>query len=381
MTVSANNTPDKPNPDIRAGHGNGLWFVLAPLAGLVIFGVVETLFHADPPTALILASVPLLFMSVFVAVHHAEIIAHRIGQPFGSFLLALSVTLIEVSLIVSMLLAEPSEANTVARDTVFSAIMIVLNGIMGLCLLIGGLRFHEQEFRAHSASAALGVLSTLAVLGLVLPNFTQAVAGPIYATGQLIFVATVSLLLYALFLFVQMYSHKADFLDVASQVENDPEIQREPVTGRALLISMAVLPVALVAVVLQAEMLADPVREGIRTAGLPEALVGVIIALIVLMPEGIASIRAAMGNRLQTSLNLALGSALASLCLTIPVVALLSVALDRHLVLGLEGEHIVLLVLSLFISTSSLSQGRTTVMQGGIHLVIFGAFITMSAIP
>lgn len=380
MTVSAN-TPDTATPEVQPGHGNALWFVLAPLAGLVIFAVVETLFHADPPTLLTLVSIPLLFMSVFVAVHHAEVIAHRIGQPYGSFLLALSVTLIEVSLIVSMLLADPVEGNTVARDTVFAAIMIVLNGIMGLCLLIGGLRYHEQEFRAHSASSALGVLSTLAVLGLVLPNFTQAVAGPIYATGQLIFVAIVSLLLYALFLFVQMYSHKADFLDVSNKVGTNPEVHRAPVTGRALLVSLLVLPLSLVAVVLQAEMLGDPVRDTIRTAGLPEALVGVVIALIVLMPEGIASIRAAMGNRLQTSLNLALGSALASLCLTIPVVALLSVALGRHLVLGLEGEHIVLLVLSLFISTSSLSQGRTTVMQGGIHLVIFGTFITMSAIP
>ena len=371
------NTPQTAGDDMRTRRLNPVWFLLAPAIGVLIFGLVETVYHDGTPTILYLISVPLLFISVFVAVHHAEVVAHRIGQPFGSFLLALSVTLIEVSLIVSMLVADPAEDNSVARDTVFAAIMIVLNGIMGLCLLIGGMRFHVQEFQPRSAAAALGVLATLSVLGLVLPNFTQAVAGPIYAPGQLIFVAIVSLLLYALFLFVQMYSHKRDFLDAHDTGHAD----KPRATGRALVLSVVALPLALVSVVLQAEMLANPVRDGIRAADLPEALVGVVIALIVLMPEGVAAIRAAMDNKLQTSLNLALGSALAILCMTIPVVALLSVALGRSLVLGLTAEHLVLLVLTLFISTLSLGLGRTTVLQGGIHLVIFGAFVTMSAIP
>ena len=354
------------------------WSLLAPLCCLAIFALAETVFHDSTPAALFLAAVPLLFVSVFVAVHHAEVLAHRIGQPFGSLLLALSVTLIEVSLIVSVLLADAEGDNAVARDTVFAAIMIVLNGIVGLCLLIGGLKYHVQEFRAPSATAALGVLSTLAVLGLVLPNFTQAVPGPVYAPAQLIFVASMSLMLYLLFLFVQMYSHRSEFMEL----NDDKATAHGPAAaGPALLLSALALPVALLAVVLAAEMLAEPMSEGIEAAGLPEAIVGVVIALIVLLPEGIASIRAATANRLQTSLNLALGSALASLCLTIPVVSLLSLALGRHLVLGLEAEHIVLLVLTLFVSTLSLVMGRTTMMQGGIHLVIFGAFITISALP
>ncbi|WP_121067479.1 calcium:proton antiporter [Chachezhania antarctica] len=356
---------------------HALLTLIAPLAGLLIFGLIETVFHDRTPAVLYLVAVPLLFLSVFVAVHHAEAIAHRIGQPYGSLLLALSVTLIEVSLIVSMLLADAEGDSAVARDTVFAALMIVLNGIVGLCLLIGGLKFHSQEFHARSATAALGVLGTLSVLGLVLPNFTQAIPGPIYAPAQLIFVAVVSLLLYALFLFVQMFSHRAEFVDMI----DDDATHHAPVSGRTLLVSVMALPLSLISVVLLAEMLADPVRDQIELAGLPPAFVGVVIALIVLMPEGIASIRAAMGNRLQTSLNLALGSALASLCLTIPVVALISVAMGRHLVLGLEAEHIVLLVLTLLISTLSLAMGRTTIMQGGIHLVIFGAFITISAFP
>ncbi|MBK0329768.1 calcium:proton antiporter [Rhodobacteraceae bacterium F11138] len=349
----------------------------APILALLLFGLVEIAFHQAAPVLLYFFLVPVLFLTVFSAVHHAEVLAHKIGQAYGSFLLALSVTVIEVSLIVSMLFSNDAGNSEVARDTVFAAIMIVLNGIVGLCLLIGGLRYHEQEFRARSATSALGVLGTLSVLGLILPNFTLAVPGPLYAPAQLIFVAIMSLVLYALFLFVQMVTHRGDFLDLTGSIDTPHGKASRP----QLLLSTLMLPLSLVAVVLLAELLSEPVQHSILRAGLPEALVGVIIALIVLMPEGIASIRAAMDNRLQTSLNLALGSALASLCLTIPVVALISVAMGRDLVLGLDAEHIVLLVLTLFMSTLSLAMGRTTIMQGGIHLVIFGAFLTISALP
>lgn len=330
---------------------------------------------------LLVLSAPFLFLSVFSAVHHAEVIAHRIGQPFGSILLALAVTIIEVSLIVSVLLADPAGDSPVARDTVFAAIMIVLNGIVGVCLLVGGIRYHEQGFQARSATAALGVLGTLAVLGLVLPNFTVGKPGPVYAPTQLIFVAVVSFSLYALFLFVQMFSHRDDFLDIEHADAHGHDQAQVPAPARTFLTSLLALPVSLVAVVLLAEILADPVGSQIEQARLPDSLVGVVIALIVLMPEGIASIRAAMLNRLQTSFNLALGSALASLCLTIPTVAMISVFQGQTLILGLAAEHIVLLVLTLFMSTLSLATGRTTVMQGGIHLVIFAAFITISILP
>ncbi|MBA4500840.1 calcium:proton antiporter [Marinobacterium marinum] len=355
-----------------------LWTLLIPIAGLLTVGAFELLYHDNPPWVLYLLAVPALFGSVFSAVHHAEIIAHRCGQPFGSFILALAVTLIEVSLIVSILLADTSGDSSVARDTVFAAIMIVLNGIVGLCLLIGGLKYHEQGFQPRGTAAAHGVLGTLAVLGLILPNYTVAVPGPVYAPAQLIFVATISLVLYALFLFVQMVSHKHDFMD---QLEPATEEHAHPVSRAELITSAIALPVALFVVVMLAEILAGPVREAIMVAGLPEAMIGVVIALIVLMPEGLASIKAAMHNRLQTSLNLAMGSVLASLCLTIPVVALVSLAMGQTLVLGLDAEHIVLLVLTLFMSTLSLAMGRTTIMQGGIHLVIFASFLAIAAIP
>lgn len=351
-----------------------LWTIVAPLAALVLAALGMAL-HGDIPLPILLIFVPVLFAAVFSAVHHAEVIAHRLGQPFGSILLALAVTVIEVSLIVSLLLSAPAGESTVARDTVFSAIMIVLNGILGLCLLVGGIRHHRQTVQPHSATGALGVLATLAVLALVLPNFTLAAPGPLYAPIQLVFVAVVSLALYALFLHAQTVRHREDFADPQ---DDGQHVRQHP---RAFPLALGLLPIALLAVVLLAEVLAGPVAGAVDRAGLPEALVGVAIALVVLMPEGVAATRAARANRLQTAINLSLGSALASLCLTIPTVALISLALGQDLVLGLDAEHIVLLLLSLFAATLTLAMGRTTVLQGGIHLVIFGAFLTLSAIP
>lgn len=340
-------------------------------------GIVgEVALHGAVPIWFFFLALPFLFVAVFAAVHHAETVAHRIGQPFGSIVLAMSVTLIEVALIVSVLLTAPGGESAVARDTVFAAIMIVLNGILGLCLLVGGYRFHRQGFQPQGATAALSVLGTLAVLALVLPNYTLAQPGPVYAPAQLVFVAVVSLSLYALFLYIQTVRHKEDFIDASG--EEAPQL---PVERRTFLLGLALLPVSLLAVVLLAELLSVNVETAVEQAGLPEALVGVAIALIVLLPEGVASVRAAKLNRLQDSLNLALGSALASLCLTIPTVAVISLILDQTLILGLDAEHIVLLVLTLFMATLSLATGRTTILQGGVHAVILAAFLIISAVP
>lgn len=353
-----------------------LWSWGLPIIALAISVIGITVLHGDVPILVFLISVPVLFATVFAAVHHAETVAHQIGQPFGSLLLALAVTIIEVSLIVSMLLSATETDSSIARDTVFAALMIVLNGIVGLCLLIGGIRFHEQSFQARSAGAALGVLGTLAVLCLVLPNYTTTTPGPVYAPAQLVFVAAMSFALYGLFLFVQTIRHKDDFMELREE-----EGHTSPPSRSAFRIALVLLPLSLVSVVLLAEVVSHPVEEAILRFGLPEPLIGVVLALIVLLPEAVASLRAARANRLQTSINLALGSALASLCLTIPAVALISIALGHTLILGLEAEHTVLLVLSLFMATLTLATGRTTVLQGGIHLVIFFAFLTIAAIP
>jgi len=353
-----------------------LWSVLVPVLSLAGAAAFMVFWSAAVPGLLVPLLVVLLFATVLAAVHHAETIAKRLGDPYGAILLALAVTIIEAALIVSVLLNAPAGTSEIARDTVFAAIMIVLNGIVGLSLLIGGIRFREQEFIARGAVGALAVLATVAVLALVLPNYTLAVPGPVYATPQLVFVAFVSLALYGLFLYVQMVRHRGDFSDPRLQELADRKPRRREM-GTALIL----LPIALVAVVVLAETLAPTVEHAVAQAGLPAALVGVVIAMTVLLPEGTAALRAALANRLQTALNLALGSALASICLTIPLVAILSIALGQPLTLGLEAEHIVLLLLSLFVATLTLAMGRTTILQGGLHLVIFGAFLTIAAIP
>lgn len=359
------------------GHASTpLWTLAAPVLACLVGGVGEFVLHGELAGWMAIAAAPILFAAVFATVHHAETIAHRIGQPFGSIVLALAVTVIEVALIVSVLLTAPAGESAVARDTVFAAIMIVLNGIVGLSLFVGGMTHHTQSFKPTSASGALGVLGTLAVLCLILPNYTIAVPGPVYAPVQLAFVAVVSLLLYGMFLYVQLARHKEDFLDASGGEDHATHADR-----RAFALACALLPLALVGVVLLAETLAHSVEYAIEQAGLPVALVGVAIALVVLMPEGVAALRAARANRLQTSLNLALGSALASLCLTIPTVAIISLAMGQTLVLGLDGELTILLVLTLFMASLTLAMGRTTVLQGGIHLVIFAAFLILAAVP
>jgi Ca2+:H+ antiporter len=332
---------------------------------------------AIPATAaaVLIPAVPLLFAAVFAAVHHAEIVALRVGEPFGSIVLAVAVTVIEVALIVSMMLAANEGSGTLARDTVFAAVMLVLNGVVGLCLVFGGARHGEQSFQEQGTTAALSVLGTLAAITLILPNYTRAVPGPIYAPAQLVFVGVVSLCLYGVFLFVQTIRHRDYFI-----TQGEPDHGVKP-SGWVTSISLGLLVVSLMAVVLLAKTLSLSLEKAVGAAGLPYAFVGVVIAGIVLLPEGTAAVTAARANRLQESLNLALGSALASIGLTIPAVAAVSLWMDQPLTLGLGPEEMTLLILTLFISTVTLATGRTTILQGAVHLVIFGVFIFLSAIP
>jgi Ca2+:H+ antiporter len=352
------------------------WCWAAPVAAAALLAAkFSGLVPASSAIVLLLATI-LLGGAVFAAVHHAEVIALRVGEPFGSIVLAAAVTVIEVALIVSIMLSAPDGAPATARDTVFAAIMIVLNGIVGLCLLAGGMRHHEQGFRAPGATGALGVLGTLATLVLILPNHTTTTPGPVYAPSQLVFVAVVSLALYGLFLFVQAVRHRSYFMD-----EGGDDAPHAPPSDRAVARSSGLLLLALGSVILLAKMLSPAVDRAIEAAGLPDACVGIVIAGVVLLPEGLAAYRAAQANRLQTSLNLALGSSLATIGLTIPAVTIVSLAIGVPLSLGLQAGHVVLLVLSLFASTLTLAAGRSTVLQGGVHLVIFAAFLVMSAVP
>lgn len=365
-------------------HRTPLFVWVAPALAWALLGLESAgLFRYEAPLVLAVSAL-LLGAVIFAAVTHAEIVAARVGQPFGSVVLALAVTLIEASLIVSIMLSAVESAgedalstqpNEVLRDTVFAALMLVLNGVVGLSLLVGGLRHRVQGYHAQGAAAALGVLGTLATLTMILPDFTVATPGPYFTATQLAFVAAVSLALYLLFIFVQTVRHRDDFLD---GVLESPGVRPG---GRAAAASLAVLVASLVAVVLLADDLSPAVERAVAAAGLPGAMVGVIIAATTLMPEGVSSLRAAWANQPQTSLNLALGSALASLGLTIPAVALVALWLGLPLALGLDTEHVVLLALTLFIATVTLATGRTTILQGGVHLVILCVFLLVAAVP
>jgi Ca2+:H+ antiporter len=355
------------------------WTWVVPLVASGVLGLkFAHIVSADTAYVLIIAGL-LLGATVFAAVHHAEVLALKVGEPFGSIVLAVAVTVIEVGLIVSIMLSGAEGSDRVARDTVFAAVMIVLNGVVGLCLVLGAGRHFEQTFQLRGASSALAVLGTLATLALILPNFAEAASGPSYSILQLEGIGLMSLVLWGVFVFVQTVKHRDYFLDAPGDAFDEPA--HEVPGAWIALISLALLIVALAAVVLLAKTLSYPVDAAIAAAGLPKAFVGVVIAVIVLMPEGLAAVKSALRNRLQNSINLALGSAIASIGLTIPAVALVSLMLNQQIALGVSQTDMTLLVLTLYISALTLGTGRTTVLQGAVHLVIFAAFMLVSAVP
>ena len=352
-----------------------VWALAAPVAAWLLFAGAQL----GLGSAYLLPMAAGLIGAVLAAVHHAEVVAHRVGEPFGTLLLAVAVTVIEVALIVSLMLAGGPQASALARDTVFAAVMIILNGIVGLSLIVGGARFGEQSFGLHGVSASMATLAAIVVLSLVLPNYTVSEPGPFYTASQLAFVAIVSVGLYGTFVLVQTVRHRDYFL-VAAAPGNE-ETHAVPPTTRTAIISGALLLACLAVVVLLAKALAPSIEAGVAAIGAPKALVGVIVAAVVLLPEGLAALRAARANRLQTSLNLALGSALASIGLTIPAVAIVSISTGLTLTLGIDQKSTVLLVLSLFVTGTSLATGRTTVLQGAVLLVIFATYLFTTIVP
>ncbi|ODA91299.1 ionic transporter y4hA [Leifsonia xyli subsp. xyli] len=318
--------------------------------------------------------------TVLAAVQHADVVAHRVGEPFGSLVLAVAVTVIEVALIVT-LMTTGKDSETLARDTVFSAVMITMNGIVGLSLLLAASRRETTSFNAQGSGSALGTVTALAALTMVVPAFTET-PGPQFSPSQLWFAAIASVLLYAMFVFTQTVAHRDFFLPVSTKERPIAEDSHADATSnRTALISLGMLLIALVAVVGLAKLESTPIERAVTAAGLPQSFVGVVIALLVLLPEGIAAAKAARRNRMQTSLNLALGSAIASIGLTIPSIAIASIWLPGALHLGLGASQIVLLALTVAVSILTIVQGRAARMQGTIHLIIFAAFIFLSIVP
>jgi Ca2+:H+ antiporter len=351
------------------------WTIAAPAMGCLLLAIAKL----EPGPWFSLVAGAGLLASVLAAVHHAEVVAHRVGEPFGTLVLAAAVTVIEVALIVSLMLSGGAATSALARDTVFATVMIILNGIVGLCMLVGGAHHGEQDFSLRGATSALATLAAIVTLTLVLPNYTKTTPGPIYSPAQLGFVAIVSLLLYGTFVFVQTVRHRAYFLPPG--LEEDQEVHAERPGGRAALLSLALLFLCLGAVVMLAKSISPALEMLVERAGAPREVVGVVIAAVVLLPEGIAALRAARANRLQTSLNLALGSALATIGLTIPAVAIVSIGNGWMLQLGIDARATVLLLLSFVVAMISLATGRSTVLQGVIHLVIFAVYLFTTAIP
>lgn len=366
---------------------NGLkistWSIVAPILAVLVLAASQLNLDLGSVESVVMAIA--LIGAVLAAVHHAETIAHKVGEPYGTLLLATAITVIEVGLILSLMLTGGPETAALARDTVFAAVMIIITGIVGICSLIGGLLYKEQVFKLHGANASLSTLAAIVVLTLILPNHTLTASGPVYSASQLAFIALVSLVLYGTFVFVQAIRHRNYFLD-AQDNNDDDGVEQElhnanKVSSSTAYLSTGLLLLCLVAVVLLAKSLAPTIESFVKLIHAPRQMVGVIIAAIVLLPEGLAAVRAARKNMFQTSLNLALGSALASIGLTIPAVAILSLATGWTLFLGIDMKSTVLVLLALFVNAISLATGRTNVLQGVILLVIFGVYLFTTAIP
>lgn len=351
------------------------WSIAVPVAGCVL---LPTVWGRAPGWLLLSFAGVALIGSVVTAVHQAEVIAHRVGEPFGTLVLALAVTVIEVSLIVSMMLSSGGASSVLARDTVFATVMIICNGVVGLCLLVGSWRHHVLAFRIEGTTPTLGVLATLTTLTLVLPAFTTSTAGPTFSPAQLVFAGVVSLLLYGVFVFVQTGRHQDFFLPEGATAE---DAHAPAASTLAAGLSLGLLLLSLVAVVGLAKVLAPSVEQAVAAAGMPQGVVGIVIAGVVLMPETAAAVRAAMRNQMQISFNLALGSALATIGLTIPAVAVTAIIMRLPLDLGLPPKEVALLALSLLLSAMTLGGGKATVLQGAVHLVLFAVFVFLAMVP
>jgi Ca2+:H+ antiporter len=351
-----------------------------PALAVLLFVAVTAAGYDFVPSAggLVFAAglLAILFGTVFAAVHHAEVIAERIGEPFGTLLLTLSVTVIEVALIATIMLGAKA-VPTLARDTVFAVVMIVCNGLVGFCILVGGLRYREQDFQVSGANVYLSVLAVLATITLVLPNYTLTTPGPVYSEVQLGFVSVATIVLYVVFLFTQTILHRDYF--VGEDDGASPHGGQE--SGTTLLLSVVLLLISLLAVVLLAKKFSLVVDAGAAMIGAPPAFAGVVVALLILLPEGVAALSAARKNDLQKSINLALGSSLATIGLTVPAVAVAAYALNKTLVLGLELREIVILVLTFILSMLTFGTGRTNILFGLVHLVVFAIFIFLVFVP
>jgi Ca2+:H+ antiporter len=357
--------------------------LLAGLGTIVIFLVVgsglnEVTTHALPLLGVFVWLFAVILWSAVGVVRHADCLAIKLGEPYGTLILTLSAISIEVVMISTAMLHGANNP-TLGRDAIFAVIMIALNGLVGLSLMLGGLRYREQHYNIQGVNAYLNVIMALAVLGLVLPNFTTSTSDPTFSTEQGIFFAAVSLLLYAVFLLIQTLRHRGYFLDVKeTATKHSPHhLARVRSTGFHALMLLLYLG----AVIFLAEKFAIPLDNSIEQFHMPQAFGGAVIAALVLSPEGLGGITASLHNQLQRSINILFGSVLATIGLTIPAVLMIGLLTKRSVALGVQGGNLPLLLLTLAVSVVTFTSRKTNVLQGCIHLLLFAVFVLLIFAP
>ncbi|WP_237216055.1 calcium:proton antiporter [Falsiroseomonas oryziterrae] len=349
-----------------------LWTVIVPPAALA----TELALGGGAGAMVAVALGTALLAAVMAAVHHAEVVAAKVGEPFGAIVLALAVTVIELGLIISILLGDTPQP-TLVRDTVHAVVVLVLHGLAGACILTAAWKHREAGYRTMGAQAYLIVLIPMVMVTLVLPNFTTSAPGPVYTTPQLMFVSAVCLALYLAFTFVQTGRDREHFLPTALPSK---AAGARP-TGRLAMAALGLLALALTAVVLLAKAVSPVLQAGVAAIGAPHALVGVIVAAIVLLPEAATALRAARDDRLQTSINLALGSGVATIGLTIPAVSLIAWWTGTPLELGVSAGGAALLTLSFLMALITYGSGRASLLAGFVHLILLAVWLFLIIAP
>src|SRR5438132_2150026 len=367
------------NPNAKNGQGF-LSAVRAEFVLLISLGTAAILIamgnrpleEATHPMLLVLIFFWLfavILLSAISVVRHADCLAIKFGEPYGTLILTLSAISIEVVMISTAMLHGANNP-TLARDAMFAVIMIALGGLVGLSLLLGGLRHREQHYNLQGVNSYLNVIMALAVLGLVLPSFTTSTSGPTFSSEQGIFLAVMSVSLYAIFILIQPLRHSQCFME-SQDVVTGPGSAHHQLQFRSTPSHAWLLGIYLIAVVLMAEKFAIPLDNSVERFGIPQAFGGALIAALVLAPEGLGAIRATLNNHLQRSVNILLGSVLATIGLTIPAVLTISLITRRSVVLGVQGGNLPLLLLTLAVSVVTFTSGKTNVLQGCIHLLLF----------
>jgi len=341
--------------------------------------LIEIIGH---PVALIVVFLWLfaaILWSAISVVRHADCLAVKWGEPYGTLVLTLSAIAIEVVMISAAMLHGQNNP-TLGRDAIFAVVMIALNGFVGLVLLLGGLRHGEQYYNLEGVNSYLNVIMTLAVLGLVLPNFTTTTGGPTFSTEQQIFLVVVSLFLYAIFLLIQTMRHRGYFMESERAIVA-PDSVDHPQHVQSTAFHAPMLVLYLIVVILLAEKFAIPLDNSIEKFGMPQEFGGAMIAALVLAPEGIGAIRSDLRNQLQRAINILFGSVLATIGLTIPAILTISLVTKRPVTLGVQGGNLPLLLLTLAVSVVTFASRKTNILQGCVHLLLFAVFLLLIFCP